>query len=34
MTPTLEAMLRIAKAFEIVPERLMKEVRIELEKIK
>lgn len=32
MTPTLDVMLRLAKAFEIVPERLMKEIRIELEK--
>ncbi|MBX3741446.1 MAG: helix-turn-helix transcriptional regulator [Akkermansiaceae bacterium] len=34
MTPTLDVMLRLSKAFEIVPERLMKEVRIELENLK
>lgn len=34
MNPSLDAMLRLAKAFGIVPERLMKEVRLELEKLK
>jgi transcriptional regulator with XRE-family HTH domain len=31
-TPTLDSMLRLSKALEIVPEKLMKEVRIELER--
>ena len=31
-TPTLDAMLRISKALGILPETLMKEVRIELAK--
>jgi transcriptional regulator with XRE-family HTH domain len=33
MTPTLDAMLRLARAFDIVPERLMKEVRVEMESL-
>jgi transcriptional regulator with XRE-family HTH domain len=33
MTPTIDVMLQLSKAFGIVPERLMKEVRIELEKL-
>jgi transcriptional regulator with XRE-family HTH domain len=32
-TPTLDAMLRISKALGILPETLMKEVRLELGKL-
>lgn len=30
-TPSLDVMMRLAHAFKIAPERLMKEVRVELE---
>lgn len=33
-TPTLDVMLRLSKALGIVPERLMREVRIEFDKRK
>ncbi len=34
MTPTVDSVFRLAKAFGIVPERLIKEMRIELEKMR
>lgn len=30
-TPSLDVMMRVARAFQIAPERLMREVRIEFE---
>jgi transcriptional regulator with XRE-family HTH domain len=32
-TPSIEILMRLAEAFKVSPERLMKEIRIEFEKL-